>query len=156
MAEKKNNIVDGFKNLNKGAKIGVIVGAVLILLLIVGLAGGGETQQTAQNQKPVDFSKEEEPEQTQAEKDLEDGTAVTEAMRKCTVMEAYDIYATGIGKKSKNIFNDGRETCTEFLRETYHNDEEKFIAAVNIDWENKKGELIDGKNLEYYLSILGW
>lgn len=152
---KKNGLLAWFNNLSKGAKIGVIVGVIALLFLAVGLAGNDEGQQT-QEQKPVETVKQEEQNKTQAEKDLEDGTAVTEAMRKCTVMEASDIYRTGIGKKSKNVFNDGREACTEFLRETYNNDEEKFINAVNIDWANRKNEEIQGKNLEYYLSILGW
>lgn len=76
-----------------------------------------------------------------------------DAMRKCTVTEAADIYNIGIGQKSSNIFNDARETCEGYYKNWSEKD---FYEAVYTDWENRKNETIDGKNLEYYLEILGW
>ena len=40
-----------------------------------------------------------------------------DALRKCTVMEAADIYTTGIGKKSDNVFNDAKVTCESFYEQ---------------------------------------
>jgi len=68
-------------------------------------------------------------------------------------MEAADIYTTGIGKKSDNVFNDGRDTCNTWYSQWGEND---FFEAVYIDWENRKTEEIDGQPLTYYLTILGW
>ena len=76
-----------------------------------------------------------------------------DALRKCTVMEAADIYTTGIGKKSDNVFNDGRDTCNTWYSQWGEDD---FFEAVYIDWENRKTEEIDGQPLTYYLTILGW
>lgn len=76
-----------------------------------------------------------------------------DALRKCTVMEAADIYTTGIGKKSDNVFNDGRDTCNTRYSQWGEND---FFEAVYIDWGNRKTEKIDGQPLTYYLTILGW
>ena len=76
-----------------------------------------------------------------------------DALRKCSVMEAADIYTTGIGQKTDNVFNDGRATC-ETMRDSFG--ESEFIEIIDTDWENRKSELIDGKPLSYYLGILGW
>ena len=76
-----------------------------------------------------------------------------DALRKCSVMEAADIYTTGVGKKSDNVFNDGRKTCESFYQQLGEKD---FIDTVNEDWDNRKNEQIDGKPLSHYLDILGW
>ncbi len=76
-----------------------------------------------------------------------------DALRKCTVMEAADIYTTGVGKKSDNVFNDGRETCESFYKQWGEKD---FIDTVNADWESRQNEQIDGKPLTHYLDVLGW
>ena len=76
-----------------------------------------------------------------------------DALRKCTVMEAADIYTTGVGKKSDNVFNDGREKCESFVKDW---GKKEFIKAVNTDWENRKTEEIEGQPLTHYLEILGW
>lgn len=109
----------------------VIAGVILILVVFFNLSAS-DTQQ----------------EQTAALKD---------ALRKCTVMEAADIHTTGFGAKSGNAFNDGLDTCSNyFLPDVYKGDEAVFIADVNTDWNTRNGETIDGKNLEYYVGILGW
>lgn len=76
-----------------------------------------------------------------------------DALRKCTVMEAADIYTTGVGKKSDNVFNDGRETCESFYQQWGEKD---FIDTVNEDWKSRQNEQIDGKPLTHYLDVLGW
>jgi hypothetical protein len=80
----------------------------------------------------------------------------TDHLRKCTVMEASDIYTTGIGGDKNTSFEDGRKFCESQFASTYNNDKDKFIADVKIDWETRKNEVIEDNNLEHYLSILGW
>lgn len=75
------------------------------------------------------------------------------AMRKCTAMEAADIYTTGIGKKSDNIFEDAKNTCQAFYD---GGTSESFYEAINIDWSNRSEEMIDNKPLSYYTDKLGW
>lgn len=76
-----------------------------------------------------------------------------DSLRKCAVMEAADIYTTGVGKKSDNVFNDGREVCEELRAELSQADFDELIKA---DWAIRKDEQINGKTLEHYLTILGW
>ena len=68
-------------------------------------------------------------------------------------MEAADIYTTGIGKKSDNVFNDARVTCDGWYSDWGEKD---FFDAVYTDWENRKTEQVDGEPLTHYLDILGW
>lgn len=75
------------------------------------------------------------------------------AMRKCTAMEAADIYTTGIGKKSDNIFKDAKDTCQSFYN---GGTADSFYEAINIDWNNRSEEIIDNKPLSYYTDKLGW
>lgn len=90
------------------------------------------------------------------DKPTEEASSYTDALRKCTVMEAFDINTTGIGAKTDNAFNDGRETCEWMFKSVYKSDEKDFIETVSIDWEDRKSEQIDGEAMPYYLSILGW
>ena len=76
-----------------------------------------------------------------------------DALRKCTVMEASDIYTTGVGKKTDNVFNDAKTTCEGFKDMLGEKD---FISTVAEDWKNRQNEQIEGKPLSYYLDILGW
>ena len=76
-----------------------------------------------------------------------------DALRKCSVMEAADIYTTGIGKKSDNVFNDGRASCESWYQQW---GEKEFISIVEEDWKSRQNEQIEGKPLSYYLDILGW
>lgn len=90
------------------------------------------------------------------DKPAEEVGSYTDALRKCTVMEAFDIHTTGIGAKTDNAFNDGRETCEWMFKSVYKGDEKDFIKTVGIDWEDRKSEQIDGESMPYYLGILGW
>ena len=76
-----------------------------------------------------------------------------DALRKCTVMEAADIYNTGIGGNKNTAFDDAKNTCERNYESWSKKD---FHDAVYEDWENRKNEVIEGKNLEYYLNVLGW
>ena len=51
-------------------------------------------------------------------------------LKMCAVMEAADIYTTGIGKKSNNAFNDGRASCELCYSEW---GEREFIEIVSED-----------------------
>lgn len=75
------------------------------------------------------------------------------AMKKCMVMEGADIYTTGIGKKSDNVFDDAKDTCN-----SWYNDwgDDKFYSIVDEDWDNRKDEQIDNKPLTYYLEIVNF
>ena len=68
-------------------------------------------------------------------------------------MEAADIYTTGIGKKSDNAFDDAKKTCETWYQQWGEKD---FVEAANEDWSERKNEKIDGKELSYYIEILGW
>lgn len=96
-------------------------------------------------------SKDEEPVKTTKSDD-----AFTDALRKCTVMEASDIYITGIGGSRSTAFSDALKTCNSFVVDTYKNNRELFISDATTDWNDRKNEQINGRNLEYYLSTLGW
>ena len=74
-------------------------------------------------------------------------------IRKCTVMEAADLYTTGGTKAGENVFDKGKETCLLWYKEW---DEKDFVEAVTEDWKNRQNEEIDGKPLSYYLDTLGW
>ncbi len=80
------------------------------------------------------------------------------ALRKCTVMEAADIYnnSNRIGAKSNNVFNNARKHCESIVSKVYKHDEKTFISDVNIDWSTRKNEVIEGKYLTHYLNVLGW
>ena len=96
-------------------------------------------------------TQEEQTQSSQKEKQRDSKNEYMDALRKCSVMEAADIYNTGIGKKSENVFNDGREICESRYKQL---GEKTFLETVNEDWKNRNNEEIDGKPLGYYLDIL--
>lgn len=113
-----------------------------------------ESNKKSQNNKPVEEPKQENSmPKANNNTNTSSGNNYMDALRKCSVMEAADIYTTGIGKKSDNVFNDGKETCESWYKQWGEKD---FFEAVNEDWKNRKNEEIDGKPLSYYLDILGW
>lgn len=140
-------------------------GVFLITLSAITL---GSTTQTAnqpsevgtpQQVEPSEETKSVEPNSTEKKetsKNSEEKDPFTDAMRKCAVGEGYDIHTTGVGHKSDNVFNDGRKHCQFMFKEVYKGDTEEFINDINIDWDDKKNEEVDGKPLTYYLDILAW
>ena len=76
-----------------------------------------------------------------------------DTLRKCTVMEAADLYTTGGSKTGENVFDTAKEQCESWYKQW---GEEEFFKAVNSDWENRKDEQIEGNPLTHYLDVLGW
>ena len=74
-----------------------------------------------------------------------------DALRKCIVMEAADIYTTG--GNSSNAFNDAKKQCESWYKQWGEKD---FIEAVTEDWNNRQNEQLNGKPLAEYLNTLGW
>ena len=124
-----------------------LLSAIIIFSIIILTGCNLETVE-----EPTNSTKIVEQEQT-TNKDKQNNKEYMDALRKCSVMEAADIYTTGVGKKSDNVFDDGKKTC-----EAWNNQwgEKDFIDTINEEWENRKNEEIDGKPLTYYLDILGW
>lgn len=74
--------------------------------------------------------------------------SINEAQKKCTVMEAVDM------RKYENagddVFDLASKRClAEWdMSKNPNNTEEKFIDAIEKDWESRKSENIDGQTLE--------
>lgn len=79
--------------------------------------------------------------------------AYMEYLRKCTVMEAYDIVTTGVGNKSGNAYVDAKKTCEGFYSSFGEKD---FIDAVSTDWNSEQNNTINGKPLTECIKDLGW
>ena len=121
---------------------------IFVVVLFVFIVSGCSTSLNF-----VESTNEMESETKKTESQSEQNDQLMDALRKCTVMEAADIYTTGVGKKTDNAFNDGRDTCTELMNQMGYDD---FVDTVNTDWQNRQNEQIEGKPLSYYLDILGW
>lgn len=136
----------------------IIVTIVLwVVLLTLGTLMPNDTT-TLNNNEPSNTETEQKLEENQKNDKMKSETNAKQnkymdALRKCTVMEGADIYTTGIGKKSDNVFNDARVTCQSWYEQW---GEKEFVEIVNEDWNTRKNEKIDGKPLTYYLDILGW
>ena len=141
--------------------IGVCLSA-LVLLLIVFAPKDVIRDPQAGNQEKNDSGiandiKEDEDEDvedaaTQKQETSSDSDEYLGYLRKCTVMEAYDLYTYGTSSGG-NVFDEAKVTCEGNYNNWGAND---FYEAVRIDWDNEKSEEIDGHNLEYYLDNLGW
>ena len=125
--------------------------SVLIIFTMIFVVTGCNLETTEETTKTANNKEQEQTTNTEEQKNNND--EYMDALRKCSVMEAADIYTTGVGKKSDNVFNDGRETCESWYKQWGEKD---FLEAVNEDWKNRQNEEIDGKPLSYYLDILGW
>lgn len=74
--------------------------------------------------------------------------SITEAQKKCTVMEAVDM------RKYENagddVFDLASKRClAEWdMSKNPNNTEEKFIDIVEKDWESRKSENIEGQTIE--------
>ena len=125
--------------------------SVLIIFTMIFVVTGCNLETTEETTNTTNNKEQEQTTNTEEQKNNND--EYMDALRKCSVMEAADIYTTGVGKKSDNVFNDGRETCESWYKQWGEKD---FLEAVNEDWKNRQNEEIDGKPLSYYLDILGW
>lgn len=147
-------------------KTKIIVTAAIALFVILVLGSPSSTNKATQqtdkspskNQSTNSeiAKKEDKTEQKKGPKESVNENAFMDAMRKCTVMEGYDIHTTGFGAKSDNVFNDGREFCESTWRTDYEDNRDLFINTVEADWSDKKDLEVEGKTLSYYLSVLGW
>ena len=137
-------------------KILVICGIIVAVFFAIGLFGGKEEtgQSNQQNENNTNSTQENSANNVNASASNEE--VYMESLRRCSVIEAFDIQTTGIGSKTDNAFNDGRTFCESSLNTTYDNNKDDFIKDVTTDWENRKNEQIDGKDMAYYLSILNW
>lgn len=144
-------------NKAKNKKTLIVIGVVLGVLILIGILGSSETntQNSTQQEQPK-ASQQQNNEDKANDTSAKADDAYMEALRKCSVMEAFDIQTTGIGRKTDNAFNDGREHCESLLKDVYGNDKDAFIKDVDTDWSNRKNEKVDDKDMTYYLSILGW
>ena len=144
----------------KAALIMSIIGLAISLLMSIAMFATSDSN-TADN-TANDSSSQETTVIENAENNTENGTDKNvadnktqhdymDAMRKCTVTEAADLYNYDDNKN--DVFNRARKTC-----EGYYTNwpEEDFYEAVYIDWEEHKNDTIEGKTLEYYLNTLGW
>lgn len=125
--------------------------SILLLLTMIFVITGCDLETTESSNQSTTVENQEQ--KTEAIEKEDNKNEYMDALRKCSVMEAADIYTTGVGKKSDNAFNDGRETCESWYKQWGEKD---FIEAVTEDWKNRQNEEIDGKPLSYYLDILGW
>jgi LAS superfamily LD-carboxypeptidase LdcB len=125
--------------------------SVLIIFTMIFVVTGCNLETTEETTNTENNKEQEQTTNTEEQKN--NNYEYMDALRKCSVMEAADIYTTGVGKKSDNVFNDGRETCESWYKQWGEKD---FLEAVNEDWKNRQNEEIDGKPLSYYLDILGW
>lgn len=132
------------ENKSNNDKTNLVVGIIVVACIIAGIVG------VIQGNKSNNNSTENQQTNTTLEKNDEERL---DALRKCTVMEAADIYTTGIGGNPNTAFEDAKATCDGWYSKWGQKD---FYDAVYTDWEDRKNETIDGKDLSYYLSILGW
>lgn len=154
---KKNNQILNFAKSHKvitGIICYVIIAIIVVGILNIGKSKNSDTNEANTSETSVSTNEEQNNTNSQNQQETtEDGHSYLDALRKCTVMEAADIYTTGIGKKSDNAFNDARVTCDSWYLDWGEDD---FFDAVYTDWENRKTEQVDGQPLTYYLDVLGW
>lgn len=115
----------------------IILGIIFLLLVIAIIMPNDNTLKNEEKQE--------------TKEDIKLNDDVTNYMRKCTVMEASDLYTQNI--ESNNVFDDGLKQC-DSIRKTMS--DEEFIEIIKEDWKNRKDEEIEGHNLEYYLGTLRW
>lgn len=125
-------------------KTNMTIGVIVIAIIAIGV---GAAIRSGQQNNISDGNSQENTGVTKTDDEY------TDAMKKCTVMEGVDIYRTGVGGNRNTAFEDAQKTCLSWYQQWGEKD---FYDAVNEDWENRKSEVVDGHNLEYYLSILGW
>lgn len=118
--EKANKGATAIKGILGGIlSIAIGVGVIVLLINMFSNKGGGEQHMS-----------------------------ITEAQKKCTVMEAVDM------RKYENagddVFDSASKRClAEWdMSKNPNNTEEKFIDIVEKDWESRKSENIEGQTIE--------
>ena len=128
--------------------------SVLIVLVMLFTITGCDLETTESNEQNNNTNTQQETKtEEQQETKKENKTDDMDLLRKCTVMEAADLYTTGGAKTGENVFDKGKETCLQWYKEWSEKD---FAEAVTEDWNNRQNEEIEGKTLSYYLDTLGW
>lgn len=115
----------------------------LILFAMVAIFGDRKPNETTAAQQTDNTSQTEQKLESARETiSISDQTKVKgdyiDALRKCTVMEAADIHTTGVGAKTDNAFNDGRDTCSATYTSAYTGNEAQFVSDVDSDWNTRK------------------
>ena len=103
--------------------------SVLIIFTMIFVVTGCNLETTEETTKTANNKELEQTTNTEEQKNNND--EYMDALRKCSVMEAADIYTTGVGKKSDNVFNDGRETCESWYKQWGEKD---FLEAVKYSF----------------------
>lgn len=147
MADEKateGGVVGWFKGLSTGWKI-------LVVILAIGVLGTIPYVLSGQYAKDEEARKQAVVKQEDDKKKHEEELKV--AYKKCMLMEMTDIYnmpdASFIGQKYTK--QQASTPANTFCVEQKNADEEKYLEAVNVDWENRKNEVILGYPLTYWL-----
>lgn len=167
MVKQKNKDWDEMSKIEKTMMlVGLVVIGFIAIIVVLGIVAGatGSSDEPKENVKTEQKNNDKPKEQTKKVDNTEEKEVTKDkatdpfmsALRRCTVMEGYDIHTTGAGAQSDNVFNDGRKYCESSLKTVYKNDKNLFIKDVDIDWASNKDKDVDGKPLTYYLEILGW
>ena len=131
--KKSNQLLDFVKShkVLTGIICYVVIAIIVVGILNIGKSNNFNTAETTNVETTADDTNTTENTSVDvANTQSEQAPSVTEehsyidALRKCTVMEAADIYTTGIGKKSDNVFNDARVTCDGWYSDWGENDYE--------------------------------
>lgn len=118
--EKANKGATAIKGILGGLlSIAIGVGVIILLINMFSNKGGGEQH-----------------------------ISITEAQKKCTVMEAVDMRK--YEDAGDDVFDLASKRClTEWdMSKNPNNTEEKFIDIVEKDWESRKSENIEGQTIE--------
>lgn len=127
------------------------VGAILVIVLIGAIFFGEypEEEKKQEQQKTAQVEEAKETKQASREKSEDD----ISILRKCTVMEAADLYNDTGYNGYDNTFDKAKKSC-EKSRKDLGSDE--FAKVVNEDWKSRSTEKIEEKPLSHYLNVLGW
>ena len=126
--------------MNKSLLIIVIIVSVCFVLTACDLETTDYNNQSSQGEQKAATNE-------NKNKNKTSNNETMDTLRKCTVMEAADLYR---GNMEEGAFDKAKETCLELQKI------DDFDELINQDWENRKEEEIEGKPLSYYLDILGW
>lgn len=83
-------------------------------------------------------------------KDKESSMSITEAQTKCMLMEEADLVNTMGEPFGDDTREKAKNTCLSQwdLSKNPDNTQEKFIEVVQLDWEERKDEVLEGYTLQ--------